>query len=77
MITLSGLTEKQVELLEVIWSIESMAEVEEWMNTLSESDRQLTESLIELLDLELLDAQIKLSAKFPQASKIIKRIKAL
>lgn len=77
MIELHGLTEHQVELLDIIWNIDSMPEVEEWIATLSDSDQMECHSLVELLAIEILDSQLKLSVKFPEADKVIKHIKAL
>ena len=77
MIELQGLTEHQCELLDIIWSIDSMPEVEAWIETLGEQDQQECHSLIELLAIEILDQQIKLSVKFPEASILIKHIQTL
>lgn len=77
MIELRGLTEHQVELLDIIWNIDSMPEVEEWIATLSDSDQKECHSLVELLAIEIMDSQLKLSVKFPEADKVIKHIKAL
>lgn len=77
MIELHGLTEHQVELLDIIWNIDSMPEVEAWIDTLSERDQMECHSLIELLAIEILDCQLNLSVKFPEATEFINRIKAL
>jgi len=77
MIELHGLTEHQVELLDIIWNIDSMPEVEEWIATLSDRDQMECHSLVELLAIEIMDSQLKLSVKFPEADKVIKHIKAL
>ena len=77
MIELQGLTTHQCELLDIIWSIDTMPEVEAWIETLDKRDQQECHSLIELLAIEILDQQIKLSVKFPEASKIIKHIQTL
>ena len=77
MIEIHGLTTHQCELLEIIWSIESMAEAEEWISTLDIADQQQCRSLIELINIELLDAKIRMSVKFPEATKLIKRIRSL
>jgi hypothetical protein len=54
-----------------------MPEVEAWIETLSERDQIECHGLIQLLAIEILDSQLKLSAKFPDAEKIIKHIKSL
>jgi hypothetical protein len=77
MIELHGLTEHQVELLDIIWNIDSMPEVEEWVATLSDRDQMECHSLIELLAIEILDSQLKFSVKFPESDKVINHIKAL
>jgi hypothetical protein len=77
MIELNGLTQHQVELLDIIWSIETMPEVEAWVETLNDDDQMECNSLIELLAIEILDSQIKLSVKFPEADAVINRIMSL
>lgn len=77
MIELHGLTEHQVELLDIIWNLDSMPEVEEWIETLSDRDQLECQSLIQLLAIEIMDSQLKLAVEFPEAEKVINHIKLL
>lgn len=77
MIELHGLTAHQCDLLDIIWTIDSMPEALEWISTLSMTDQQQCFSLIELIDLEFLDSKVKLMAIFPEASAIIKHVRSL
>jgi len=54
-ISLSNLTDEQVEMLDILWSMTELSEVEEWQSTLSPEDREMSESLIQLIILESMD----------------------
>lgn len=58
MIEINGLTLYQREILDRLWSLNTQAEVEEWMSSLTESDQRLVQSLAELLTIEYLDRVI-------------------
>ena len=55
MIRIDGLTKHQHTILDRLWSMNTLDEVDEWMSTLPESDQQLAQSLAHLLLLEQLD----------------------
>ena len=48
-ITLTNLTPHQVDLLDHMWNLESMQEVEEWQATLSASDRVMSDTLMRMV----------------------------
>jgi len=48
-ITLTNLTPHHVDLLDHMWTLESMQEVEEWMSTLSAKDRVLSRTLMQMV----------------------------
>ena len=54
-ITLTNLTEEQVEMLEILWSLTDFSEVEEFQATLSDQKREMSETLIRLIILETVD----------------------
>ena len=54
-ITLTNLTSYQVEMLDHMWSLESMEEVEEWQATLSASDRVMSNTLMRLVVHEIVE----------------------
>lgn len=56
MIQINGLTAHQHELLNKLWTTDSLEAVEEWMSGLSEDDQLLAQSLSQLLILENIDS---------------------
>lgn len=48
-ITLTNLTPHQVDLLDQMWSLDNMQEIQEWMNTLSAKDRVLCRTLMQMV----------------------------
>ena len=54
-ITLTNLTPHQVDLLDQLWSLENMQEVEEWMSTLSAKDRVLSRTLMQMVMQETIE----------------------
>jgi hypothetical protein len=67
---INGLTERQVELLDTMWSIEEFTELEEWMATLSKEDKAQAELLQRLVILEEFEAELAAS-KYPDANRVI------
>jgi hypothetical protein len=67
---LDGLTERQVELLDTMWSIEEFSEVETWMATLSRADRMEAQNLQNLVILEAFEEAMEHS-KYPEANRVI------
>jgi hypothetical protein len=54
-ITLNNLTAEQVEMLEILWSLTDLSEVEQFQSTLSDQELDLCETLIRLVVLETVD----------------------
>jgi hypothetical protein len=54
-ITLTNLTAEQVEMLEILWNLTDLSEVEQFQSTLSDSELDLCETLIRLIILETVD----------------------
>ena len=48
-ITLTNLTPHQVDLLDQMWSLDNMEEIQEWMSTLSAKDRVLSRTLMQMV----------------------------
>jgi hypothetical protein len=55
MITIDNLTEYQVEMLDHMWSLDSMEEYEEWYNLLDDEDQRLADSLQQMIILAEMD----------------------
>jgi hypothetical protein len=54
-VTLTNLTPYQCELLDMVWNLETMEEVEEWMSTLSPTDRVMCRTLIQMVMHEIVE----------------------
>ena len=54
-ITLTNLTAEQVEMLEILWNLTELSEVEQFQSTLSDQEREMSETLIRLIILETID----------------------
>jgi len=52
-ITINGLTDKQVAMLDIMWGLGSQEEFNDWVATLSTDDRELAEQLYWLLLIEI------------------------
>jgi uncharacterized protein YukE len=55
MIQIENLTEYQVEMLDHMWSLDSLEEYEEWYDLLDEEDKQLADSLQQMIILAEMD----------------------
>lgn len=55
MITIDNLTEYQVEMLDHMWSLDSLEEYEDWYNLLDEEDQRLADSLQQMIILAEVD----------------------
>lgn len=54
-ITLTNLTPHQVDLLDHMWGLESIEEVEQWMLTLSARDRVTSQTLMQMVMHEIVE----------------------
>jgi hypothetical protein len=72
-INIHGLTEYQCTLLDIMWSIDTYEEYLEWVEYLSEDDRNQVELLQRLLIIEALDKDWEAKKKFPEANKALKK----
>jgi len=54
-ITLTNLTPYQVEMLDHMWNLESMQEVEEWQSTLRPRDRVMSDTLMRMVLQEVVE----------------------
>jgi hypothetical protein len=71
---INGLTERQVELLDTMWSIEEYTELEEWMATLTRADRMEAQRLQQLIILEAFEEQLEQDG-YPEANRVIDQFK--
>ena len=70
MIQIENLTEYQVEMLDHMWSLDSMEEYEEWYNLLDDEDQKLATSLQQMIILAEMD---NLMGDFKDANEVLKK----
>lgn len=54
-LTINNLTQRQVELLDHMWELETMEEVEQWMVSLSARDQLTSQSLMQMVMHEMVE----------------------
>lgn len=59
MITIRGLTVEQKEMLDVMWSLDSVEDFENWINLLDYEDYMMARSLSQLIVAEYLEESFK------------------
>ena len=67
---IEGLTERQVELLDIMWDIEEYTELEEWMQTLDPAERTEAEALQRLVVLETFEELLD-KGNYPDARRVL------
>lgn len=55
MIQLENLTPEQVEMLEIMWSLDTYEDYEQYLDTLDAADRRMAESLAQMIILSEMD----------------------
>ena len=74
MITISGLTVKQKALLTVMWDIDSVDKVKEFIGTLPAADARDAHSLLQMAIWESIEQEDGLDAYKDQARSVIARV---
>jgi hypothetical protein len=69
-ITINGLTDKQVAMLDIMWGLGSQEEFNDWVSTLSTDDRELAEQLYWLLLIEI--AESNTDEDYTEANEVLK-----
>lgn len=69
-IRIDGLTEYQVELLDIMWSLDGEIEFIEWYDNLDHEDQVIADSLMRLIILELRD---ELLGDLSEARAVLKK----
>jgi hypothetical protein len=72
-IHLEGLTEEQVEMLDHMWSLDTMEDYMMWYDLLDEKDQRLADTLQRLILLETLDESMAKTKIFPDAKIQLKQ----
>ena len=71
-----GITERQKELLDIMWNIESKEEVMEWAETLDEGEYNTVRGLLELVRYQFLDEALDadMSECYDETQTLIKKV---
>jgi hypothetical protein len=79
MIHINGLTQEQVDMLDIIWSFDTKEEYNEWFENLDHEEYLMCRGLMELLTLAILDEALEAKKKDPykEANQVINQIKNL
>ena len=72
---IDGLTRKQVALLDIMWTLDDEQSVENFVRSLPRADQQQAQSLKTLLIHEMMEEFLEGITEFPDAQKIIQRVK--
>lgn len=72
--TIDGLTKEQVDLLDKMWSIESLDDFEVWLRSLPQSKVLQVMTLRELMILADIDEGIDEMSSYPDAAQMLKKI---
>jgi hypothetical protein len=74
MITITGLTNKQKALMDVMWAMEDMSNVQAFIKTLPKRDRQDCLSLVEIAVQESLEEEGRIKDYEADALSLIARV---
>ena len=72
MIEINNLTPYQVEMLDHMWTLETMEEFDDWYSLLDEEDRQLADSLQTMVILASVDEMID-ETNYKDAKEALKK----
>jgi len=68
------LTERQVELCDMLWACETQDELDELFDILYEPERSEAKTLMEIMIHEDLEQRIQQMTSYPDAEKLIKKV---
>jgi len=74
MITIDGLSKKQVAMLDMLWSIDTMEGINKYRNTLCSDDQHMVDVLMEMIMLQTIDEQTADTEIYPEVEKILKNL---
>lgn len=74
-INIHNLTPHQIEMLDILWAFEDYEDVVKWQQTLGSKDKKLSQVLLDLVILELVDGHINDSVKedFSETREYLKK----
>jgi hypothetical protein len=80
MININGLTQEQVDMLDIIWAFDTKEEYNDWLENLDIEEYNMCRGLMELLTLAILDESLENRGRradpYKEANKIINQVKS-
>jgi hypothetical protein len=70
---IQGLTEEQVEMLDFMWTLDSLEEFEEWKATLDRREQLMADTLQHMVLAASLDDHLESVTKFPEAKQLLRQ----
>jgi len=70
---IQGLTEEQVEMLDFMWSLDSLEEFGEWKSGLDRREQLLADTLQRMVLMATLDDVLEDVTKFPEAKQLLRQ----
>ena len=74
MIKIYGVNRQQQEILETLWNMESLEDIDDWVDELNEHKQQQVRLMQELIMLASMDELVETEADCQEANRIIARI---
>ena len=80
MININGLTQEQVDMLDIIWAFDTKEEYDDWLENLDIEEYNMCRGLMELLTLAILDESLenrgRPADRYKEANKVINQVKS-
>ena len=70
-----GLTDRQVELCDMLWACDTQEDVAELMEMLYEPERTQAKTLMQIMLMEEVEEELSLMERYPDAEAMLDRLK--
>lgn len=70
---IEGVSKRQKELLDIMWTIESRTDLDAWMMTLTKKDQRDAVLMLQLLLLEMIDQDLEDDQSLRESNEILSR----
>lgn len=72
---IDGLTERQVQLCDMLWACDTVDDVEELMNLLYEPERTQAQTLMQIMIMDSREEELSLMERYPDAEAMLEKLK--
>lgn len=72
---IDGLTDRQVQLCDMLWACDTMDDVEELMNLLYEPERTQAHTLMQIMIMDSREEELSLMERYPDAEAMLEKLK--